>query len=225
MRVFVKSEFVLNLICNVMRRIITILSLTLALFAFSGEAYAQRTMYGQFFVEATGFVGLPISQNVYGGDISVGQYFTSFYWYGGVKFNPPVRRGFGCATVNAGAMYRLLSTRSRVFSAYVGGGLLVGVDYNDSSAAVNDIFDDSNSSSSSSSSSVKEGEEGSIFTPEELYGKSSTGFVYGLEPKVTFEVFPFNKFGFVFGVSAPIKFKTQQSRVSAHPFVGLRYCF
>lgn len=206
-----------------MRRIIIFTALVAAL-AFAPRAEAQRTMHGQFFIEGAGYVGVPFSQNIFGGEVFMGQYFTEFYWYAGAQFYPPVRRGFGSATANAGAMYRFISTRNRAFAVYIGGGALVGVDYNNGRAAIDDIIDDSTGRSSSGTVPETEDED-SIFTPDELYGTSSTGLVYGLEPRVTFEVYPFRKVGLVFGVSAPIKFKTQQSKISAKPFIGLRYCF
>ncbi len=185
----------------------------LTIFALSGQdACAQRTVWGQRMVSAHFMKNLfpSASTKVMGGEAYYGQYFSSFYWQAGAQFTAGTKETpVNCFNLSGGAMYRLFGTRSRMFSMYVGGNALVGVDFASGLDAVKEVV-----SSDNGSVDVEE--------DEKTYG---TGFVYGIEPRFELEFFPFKTMALVAGAALPVKFKTQQDVVTGRFYVGARLNF
>lgn len=114
---------------KVRRYILFVFAVVLA----AAPASAQRTMPGQSFVDLRGT--FPI-----GGGVSYGQYLVSSYWKAGVGTmrQREYLRVDGIvgetpldvwqAKAEGDFMYRLVSTRSRIFSIYGGGGLWLGAE-------------------------------------------------------------------------------------------------
>ena len=178
-----------------------------------GEASAQRTVSGQFFVSGDFMAAVhPAGSGVTGGEVFVGQYRGSFYWSAGVQFTTATEKAaFGCATAAGGVMYRFVETRSRFFNMYAGGLVLLGADYARGRKPVEDL--------------VVNPDTGAIDTSGEDVPEGKTQLVVGVEPRVEIELFPFGGFALVGGVSLPLKFVTQQDVFSARVYAGLRLNF
>ena len=188
----------------------------MTLFALSGhDASAQRTVWGQRMVSVHFMKNLfpSASAKVMGGEAYYGQYFSSFYWQAGAQFTAGTKEvPVNCFNVSGGAMYRVFGTRSRMFSMYVGGNALVGVDFTSGNDAFKEVV---SSDSGSVTIPVDDGD-------EKKYG---TGFVYGIEPRLELEFFPFKTLAIVGGAALPVKFKTQQDIVTGRFYVGARLNF
>lgn len=182
----------------------------------SQEVAAQRTVSGQRMVSANFMKTFSPSGSgkVMGADAYFGQYLGTFYWQAGAQFTGGKGVPVMCFNLSAGAMYRLFGTRNRMFNGYVGGNALVGVDFASGSKAVSDVIQSDDLGGVSVDDIDK--------SEEKVY---ETGFVYGLEPRVELEFFPFRAFALVGGVALPVKFKTQQDVVSGRLYVGLRLNF
>lgn len=187
----------------------------MTLFALSGhDASAQRTVWGQRMVSVHFMKNLfpSASAKVMGGEAYYGQYFSSFYWQAGAQFTAGTKDvPVNCFNVSGGAMYRLYGTRSRMFSMYVGGNALVGVDFTSGLDAVKELTTNENGYTNTDSEDN-----------EKTYG---TGFVYGIEPRFELEFFPFKTVAIVGGAALPVKFKTQQDIVTGRFYVGARLNF
>ncbi len=177
------------------------------------EARAQRTIAGQMFVSADFMAGVhPAGSHVVGGEAFVGQYSGAFYWMGGLQLTPATDRvDIGCTDVAGGVMYRLVDTRNRMLNIYAGGLVLVGLDYPKGRKPIEDL--------------VVNPDTGAIDTSGEGASSARTAFVVGVEPRLEMEVFPVGGFGLVGGVSAPLKFVTQQDVFSIRLYAGLRVNF
>ena len=175
------------------------------LFLGGTEARAQRTIRGQSFISANFVKTLSpaLSRDSMGAELWYGRYLDTFYWQAGLQYMPGYikdseRRAPGCFTVAGGAMYRLLSTRSRMFSCYIGGNALFGVEFADGNKAIADI--------------MKDPVTGTI--PVETVEDSPyvTKVTYGLEPRFEVEFFPLKSAALVGGLSLPVKVQTQKGQ-------------
>ena len=156
----------------------------------SGKAFAQRTSTGIVFIGVNQFVsGYAIPSGGFG--IEGGQYLVSSYWKVGVRavdWNQKVadildeegnRVWFDHILWNLSGswMYRLAGTYSRRFNLYVGAGAFLGLNQYE-------VFKK---------------------LPSELQGEfPKVEFVYGVEPSIDIEVFPFRRVALVLGIQSPV---------------------
>lgn len=168
------------------------------------SASGQRTSKGQFYVGAdwaTTVYPKLMSYHVF--NLETGQYTLFGKWQAGVQY--ATRDAYGIVSVLAkgGAMYRFCASRGRVVNFYGGANLLMGADF--CSEQISVLIPD---------------EDGSTKTEVQ---EAKTGFVWGLEPKLELEIFPFTRVAFYLGASLPVKFATQQKAFSIVPYAGLRF--
>lgn len=167
------------------------------------SASGQRTSKGQFYVGADwGTTVYPklMSYHVIG--VEAGQYLLFGRWEAGVQYSSRDAYGIVSVLARAGGMYRFCASRNRVVNFYGGGDLIMGADFCSEQISVLIPDDDG-----TSKTEVKE---------------AKTGFVWGLNPKLELEVFPFTRMAFYLGASFPVKFSTQQKAFSIVPYAGIR---
>ena len=156
----------------------------------TGKTFAQRTSTGKPFIGVNQFVsGYSIPSGGVG--IEGGQYLVSSFWKVGVRavdWNQKIadirdeegnRIWFDHILWNLSGswMYRLAGTYSRRFNLYVGAGAFLGLNQYE------------------------------VFRklPSELQGEfPKVEFVYGVEPAIDIEVFPFRRVAFVLGIQSPV---------------------
>jgi len=180
----------------------TILSVLLILAAVL-SASGQRTSKGQFYVGAdwgTTVYPKPMSYHVI--NVEAGQYMLFGKWQAGVTYSTRDAYGIVSVLAHAGSMYRFCASRSRIVNFYGGGDMIMGADFCSEQISVLVPDDDG-----TSKTEVRE---------------AKTGFVWGLNPKLELEVFPFTRMAFYMGVSLPVKFSTQQKAFSIVPYFGVR---
>ncbi len=183
-----------------MRRVLISVLLILAL---AVCASAQRTAKGQFYIGADWATTVyPKVMSYHVVNVGVGQYSLFGKWQAGVQY--ATRDAFGIVSVLArgGAMYRFYGSRSRVVNFYGGGDLMLGADFCSEQISV----------------LVPDGD-GTTKTETQ---EATSGFVWGIDPRLEFEVFPFTKVAFYLGASFPVKFSTQQKMFQIVPYVGIR---
>lgn len=186
----------------------------LCLFIFGGhQAKAQRTVWGQpfFTVNFThGFTPANASK-VMGLEAYYGEYKENHYWQAGVEFTLHSKvEPVSCFVGSYGLMYRLSSNSSRSFNIYVGGNVFMGVDFKTKKVSDEEVIISDDSYDTEEETEVKE------------YGSK---FVYGIEPRIEFEIFLSRNTAFILGANAPIKFKSQQDKASGRGFAGIRVNF
>ena len=158
------------------------------------RASAQRTAPGKVFIGVDQYVsGYSIPSG--GAGIEAGQYLISSYWKAGLRAVDWNQKYASSAGADAGPqwfdhihwslyggwMYRIAGTYGRTFNVYLGGGAFIGINHYE------------------------------VFRklPSEIspdFGKAE--FVYGVDPELEFEVFPFRKVAFVLGVQSPLTFSS-----------------
>ncbi len=168
-------------------------------------ASAQRTATGKPFIGISQFVsGYSIPSGGLG--IEGGQYLLNSYWKVGVRAidwnqkivrmrtedDKPVYFDHILWNLSGSWMYRLLASYDRRFNVYVGAGAFLGINQYE-------VFHK---------------------LPEETPGEfPHEEFVYGAEPRVEIEFFPFRRTALVLGVQSPLTFssslKTDRWHVSA----------
>jgi len=175
----------------------------LLLLAISICASAQRTAKGQFYVGADWATTVyPKVMSYHVINVGMGQYTLFGKWQAAVQYT--TRDAFGIVSVLArgGAMYRLYGSRSRVVNLYGGGDMMLGADFCSEQISVLIPDDDG-----TTTTETKE---------------ATSGFVWGVDPRLEFEVFPFTRVAFYVGASFPVKFSTQQKMFYIVPFAGVR---
>lgn len=174
---------------------------------FAQPAFAQRTMSGQYFLSASYVHGVApeATRKVMGVEGVFGQYNYNGYWMAGMHYtfkskDVPV----GCFTASYGRMFRLLSIRSRIFNVYAGGTIFLGADFGHDTVEEISV------------------QSGYISYDEPEVTEYGNGFVYGIEPRIEGELFIVRKVSLLLGGAVPVKGKTQQDKVSARFYFGLR---
>lgn len=172
------------------RFLFIVIGLIVLLLGNTENTFAQRTSTGKPFIGASQFVsGYAIPSGGFG--IEGGQYLVSSYWKVGVRavdWNQKIadirdeegnRIWFDHILWNLSGswMYRLAGTYSRRFNLYVGAGAFLGLNHYE-------VFKK---------------------LPSELQGEfPKVEFVYGVEPAIDIEVFPFRRVAFVLGIQSPV---------------------
>ena len=173
-----------------MRRFLLIgISLILLLCAVPFGAFAQRTSAGKPFIGLAGFVsGYSIPSAGVG--IEGGQYLLGSYWKAGVRAVDWNQKIAGLSDGNSPAffdhilwnlsgswMYRVLGSYGRTVNLYIGAGAFLGLNHYE-------VFHK---------------------LPPELAGDfPKVEFIYGAEPEIDFEIFPFRRVAFVLGIQSPL---------------------
>jgi hypothetical protein len=157
------------------------------------EAFAQRTATGKPFIGLSAYVS---AYAVPSGGVGIegGQYLSRSYWKAGVRAvdwnqkiagtadsGSPVHFDHILWNLSGAWMYRLAATYSRRFNLYVGGGAFVGLNHYE------------------------------VFRklPGELAGGfPKAEFVYGVEPAVDIEIFPFRRVAILIGIQSPLTFNS-----------------
>ena len=153
-------------------------------------ASAQRTAPGKVFIGLDQYAsGYSIPSG--GAGIEAGQYLISSYWKAGIRAVDWNQKYASSAGADAGPqwfdhilwnlsgswMYRLAGTYSRRFNLYVGAGAFLGLNQYE-------VFKK---------------------LPSELQGEfPKVEFVYGVEPSIDIEVFPFRRVALVLGIQSPV---------------------
>lgn len=166
-------------------------------------ADAQRTSKGQFYVGAdwaTTVYPKVMSYHVF--NVETGQYTLFGKWQAGVQYATRDAYGIVSVLAHGGAMYRFFGSRGRVVNFYGGADLLLGADF--CSEQISVLIPDEDGKTKTETQAAK------------------TGFVWGLNPKFEFEIFPFTSVAIYFGASLPLKFATQQKMFSIVPYAGIR---
>lgn len=181
------------------RLLISVLFVLSAVFA----ADAQRTSRGQFYVGADWSTTVyPKVLSYHIANVEVGQYTLFGKWQAGVRYATADAYGIQSVLVHGGAMYRFCGSRGRVVSFYGGGDFIIGADF--CSEQISVLVPDDNGKTKTETK------------------EATTGFVWGVDPKLEMEVFPFTRVAFYLGASFPVKFSTQQKAFSIVPYAGLR---
>lgn len=180
-----------------MRRKVILLFLSIAL---------SVPMMGQRLAVHSNFVGIELGTNFYSGaaTIDYGHYFSSGFLETKVSFAhvPMVskqnsRYSYAPIQVHAGYMFRIYSTRSKIFNVYGGGGLSAGME-------VADVF-----------KQLPQGEEPSF----------KSHFIYGLYPQVLAEWFFYKNIALTANVFAPFTINSAKNWFNIDGLVGLKFNF
>ena len=181
-----------------MKRVLfTLIGLILLSLGTAETASAQRTATGKAFIGVNQFVsGYAIPSGGLG--IEGGQYLVNSYWKAGVRavdWNQKVadvldedgdRVWFDHILWNLSGswMYRVAGSYSRRFNLYIGAGAFLGLNHYE-------VFKK---------------------LPSELRGEfPKVEFVYGVDPELEFEIFPFRKVALVLGIQSPLTFSSSLS--------------
>ena len=181
-----------------MKHLLFILSaIFFLLYASPREAFAQRTATGKPFIGLSAYVS---AYAVPSGGVGIegGQYLSRSYWKAGVRavdWNQKIAGavdGSGSPllfdhilwNLSGAWMYRLAATYSRRFNLYVGGGAFVGLNHYE-------VF--------------------RHLPADRSGGFPKVEFVYGVEPSVDIEFFPFRSVALVLGIQSPFTFRSSLS--------------
>jgi hypothetical protein len=180
----------------------TVSAFILLFFSCNTDASAQRTMDRQLFVSAEGHVSALNLTNA-GGGLSMGQYLLNGQWYCSISssFNTigissGSKLGYIDIYALGGYMYRIISNRSRSLNFYGGGGAFIGYELYDPMKRV----------------------------PSHLATNLPEGgtFLYGIDPRIEFEVFIIRKVAVTLGFSSPINFSSTLTKVRPKGTLGIR---
>lgn len=171
--------------------------------AFCLTASAQRTSPGQY--EASINASLFTDQ---GGSLQFGIYSDYGYWDTGVEAHFYDEYTSGASALKnsnvgewyarGGYMFRALSSRDRVISFYIGGGILAGYE------------------------KVQRWYKSGYVGDEE---ENVSAISCGIYPKAELEVFPFEKLALVFSAAVPVNFMSEKQMARVTAGAGIRYCF
>ena len=160
-------------------------------------ASAQRTAPGKVFIGLDQYAsGYSIPSG--GAGIEAGQYLISSYWKAGLRavdWNQKYASSAGADgdsqwfdhilwNLYGGWMYRIAGTYGRTFNVYFGGGAFIGINHYE-------VF---RKLSTEISPDFRKAE-----------------FVYGVDPELEFEIFPFRKVALVLGIQSPLTFSSSLS--------------
>ena len=187
-----------------------VLILIVCMVAFMQISFAQRTMPGQFFLDASAKSTFSPSA---GCEIRFGQYFAhGGLWTAGVDFsdrvyassNTKARYNVSDLFAFGEYLYRFWGTRDRSFNMYAGAGFFLGVQFTD-------LF-----------GRLQGGE-----WPVKADGKyiASPEFVLGLRPRLEVEWFFWNRLALIGFGSARANILSPYSLFTFDAGVGLRYNF
>jgi len=183
-----------------MRRIIVSV---LFLLAFSFCASAQRTSRGQYFIHADYSTTVsPKVMSYHVANVGMGRYTLFGRWQAGVQYATADAYGIMSVLARGGVMYRFYGSRGRTFNVYGGGDMIMGADF--CSEQISVLIPESDGTSKTETKEAR------------------AGFVWGLDPMLEMEVFPFTRVAFYLGASFPVKFATQQKTFSVVPYAGIR---
>ena len=178
------------------------------------KAEAQRTMRGQWYADAVATCTLsPKAGSHPGFGIEAGRYTMTARWSASVRGIVPTGGEFGSITAGGSWLYRVAATRNRALSFYCGGGVFLGVDFDEVNGAVQEVISDSGTDSSAT------------WTQGEDSTASHSAFTYGLEPVAEMELFFTRKAALVAGVSVPVRLLTRQENLSLRATAGIRINF
>lgn len=180
----------------------SILALCVIMLIFSPlAAKAQRTMEGQGLIDAKASVHL-LRIRDWGMSISYGQYLLKGYWYAElavsdnrISTDNHLSMRYIDLLGYGGYMHRLLSSRSRWFSLYAGGGAFLGYEF----------YDPLQELPTSVSTELPAG-----------------SFLYGLEPQVEAEMFFYRNVAFTTGLSLPVNFSSPLTKFRPVIRLGIR---
>ena len=168
------------------------------LFAFASLSFwaaAQRTTAGQGMLSLDG--GYPCAAS-----LSYGQYLPSSLWEAGAfaqyrsyYINSEYSMPYYPVGVFGNWMYRIISTRSRVFNVYAGAGVFLGWEFYDPEKTLPDFI----------SSSLIDG-----------------AFLYGVNPKIQAEVFFTRRIAVILSGNAPINFTSSCAWIQPCGSIGFR---
>ena len=193
-----------------LRALIHLAVLLTALLSRTTGAAAQRTMRGQWY--AGGALTCTLSPDAGshpGVGIEAGCYTMTSRWAATLRASPPGDGSWGSVTTGGVLLYRAAATRSRALSLYCGGGLFLGFDYDDPSAAAGEILSDT----------------GGPTVPDGDSTVQHATFTYGLEPAIEAELFLVRKAALVASLSVPVRLASRQETLSVRASAGLRINF
>ena len=183
---------------------IEVLIFCIVCFVSAFEARGQRTMKAQPFFD----LSLQTSFTSFGGELSYGQYTMHGYWTASADFlnrhaslvdsggtSCPV--DYSHAVAQGFYMYRLFSDMSRRFCFYGGAGVFLG-------AEIVDIFNKK---------------------PNGGHIPVSNCFLYGIQPRLSLELFVTDRTALIFHGGLPINFSSEISRFGFLCGIGARFNF
>lgn len=189
-----------------MKRLFFIVFYIVLCLGFLPDAGAQRTAYGMHFAEAgLGATVCSLPSGV--GRIAFGQYLSSSLWKAGVRAADWNQRIAGGAdgdvfdhvslTLHGDWLLRLFGTYGRTFSIYAGAGIFLGANRYGVFRPIPDEYENP-------------------FQANE--------FIYGAEPSLEAEAFPFRRLAVVAAVHSPFTFASSLEADSWHlaATLGLR---
>lgn len=157
------------------------------------------------------FIGLEGRYNFtsFGASLEYGQFTRHGSWSAGLSWNNNIADvvysgksignfDYAHAVAEGEYRFRFISTRSRVFNAYVGMGLFLGVEWIDPRGAWKG-------------------------NPEMPY--SGVSFLYGVQPCVDLEVFVLPRMALELGFGVPVNFSSRIRKVNYYPSLGVMYEF
>lgn len=179
----------------------SVLIACIVLFSSSQVVSAQRTMKGQFHIDAK--ASLSADPRVpAGGELSFGSYLLNSYISGWINVTPdyitlPTSHQFGYIPINVGAdyMYRVAATRARSVNLYVGGGIFLGWEFYDPFKKVPPYIDTG-------------------------FGKGN--FVYGVAPALESEFFITRTVALTLGARMPVSISSKTEILKLHLRAGFR---
>lgn len=171
------------------------------LFSSSQVVSAQRTMKGQFHIDAKASLSADPRMPI-GGELSFGSYLLDSYISGWINVTPdyitlPTSHQFGYIPINVGGdyMYRVVATRARSVNLYVGGGVFLGWEFYDPFKKVPPYIDTG-------------------------FGKGN--FVYGVAPALESEFFITRTVALTLGARMPVSISSKTEILKLHLRAGFR---
>lgn len=179
----------------------SILIACIVLFSSSQVVSAQRTMKGQFHIDAKASLSADPRMPA-GGELSFGSYLLNSYITGWVNVTPdyitlPTGHQLGYIPINIGAdyMYRVAATRARSINLYVGGGVFLGWELYDPFKKVPPYIDTG-------------------------FGKGN--FIYGVAPALETEFFITRTVALTLGARMPVSISSKTEILKLHLKAGFR---
>ena len=174
----------------------------LLLFISVNDATAQRTMKGQLFVGTEGMVSI-VRPRDHGLSLEFGQYTLKGLWScrcTSTSNSTEITSGHTLSFMDICGegeyLYRIVSSRSRQFNVYGGGGAFIGYEFYD-------MY-------------------GSLPSHIATELPKSGQFLYGITPRLEFEAFVSRKIGISLGLSGPLNFSSLISRFRPRVCLGVR---
>lgn len=174
---------------------------------FSTSLSAQRTMKGQFEIQAEGLYTLSSG----GVSVSFGQYLINSYWDCGINATnrkkgitdgyDDYKIDFSHLEAFGDFMYRLVGTRDRRVNLYGGGGIFLGYEAYDTFSRLPDSID------------------------LESVGMAKGSFLYGIHARLEMEAFITPRIAVTVAARTPWNFSSPCRKFCAEFGAGLRYNF